>query len=90
MNRRSLAFVMLMSLLVFGSALSVVYSKHLNRKLFVELGQLEAIHDELQAEWGRLQLEHSTWTSHDRIRQLARTRLQLHTPSADSVVLVKP
>ncbi|MGC1952471.1 MAG: cell division protein FtsL [Gammaproteobacteria bacterium] len=81
---------MFLSLLVFGSALSVVYSKHLNRKLFVELGQLEQAHDELQVEWGRLQLEHSTWASHDRIRQLARSRLQLHTPSADSIVLVKP
>jgi cell division protein FtsL len=81
---------MFLSLLVFASALSVVYAKHLNRKLFVELGQLEQTHDELQVEWGRLQLEHSTWASHDRIRHVARTRLQLHTPSADSVVLVKP
>lgn len=81
---------MFLSLLVFGSALSVVYSKHLNRKLFVELGQLEQAHDELQVEWGRLQIEHSTWASHDRIRQLARSRLQLHTPSTDSIVLVKP
>lgn len=81
---------MFLSLLVFGSALSVVYSKHLNRKLFVELGQLEQAHDELQVEWGRLQIEHSTWASHDRIRQLARSRLQLHTPSTNSIVLVKP
>jgi cell division protein FtsL len=81
---------MLLALLVFGSALSVVYSKHLNRKLFVELGGLEQVRDELQVEWGRLQLEYSTWASHDRIRQLASTRLQLHTPPADSIVLVNP
>ncbi len=87
---RSPVLAMFLSLLVFGSALAVVYSKHLNRKLFVELGQLEQAYDELQVEWGRLQLEHSTWASHDRIRQLARSRLQLHTPSADSIVLVKP
>ncbi|MFZ0257661.1 MAG: cell division protein FtsL [Gammaproteobacteria bacterium] len=87
---RSPVLAMFLSLLVFGSALAVVYSKHLNRKLFVELGQLEQAYDELQVEWGRLQLEHSTWASHDRIRQLARSRLQLHIPSADSIVLVKP
>ena len=87
---RGLVLAMFLSLLVFGSALSVVYSKHLNRKLFIELGQLEQVHDELQVEWGRLQLEHSTWASHDRIRQLAHTQLQLQIPSADSVVLVKP
>lgn len=87
---RGLVPAMFLSLLVFGSALSVVYSKHLNRKLFVELGELEQVRDELQVEWGRLQLEHSTWASHDRIRHLARNRLQLHTPPADSIVLVKP
>jgi cell division protein FtsL len=87
---RGLMLAMFLSLLVFGSALSVVYSKHLNRKLFVNLGQLEQVHDDLQVEWGRLQLEHSTWASHDRIRQLARGRLQLHIPSAESIVLVKP
>lgn len=87
---RGLVLAMFLSLLVFGSALSVVYSKHLNRKLFVNLEQLGQVHDELQVEWGRLQLEHSTWASHDRIRQLARTRLQLQVPSADSIVLVKP
>jgi cell division protein FtsL len=89
MNRR-LVLAMFLSLLVFGSALSVVYSKHLNRKLFIELGQLEQTHDELQVEWSRLQIEHSTWASHDRIRQLARTQLQLHIPSAENIVLVKP
>lgn len=88
--KRGPMVTMLLSLLLFGSALSVVYSTHLNRKLFVELGQLEQIHDELQVEWGRLQLEHSTWASHDRIRQLAHDRLQFYTPSADSIVLVKP
>lgn len=87
---RGMVLLMFLSLLVFGSALSVVYSKHLNRKFFMELGQLEQVHDELQVEWGRLQLEHSTWASHDRIRQLARSRLQLLIPSAESIVLVKP
>jgi cell division protein FtsL len=81
---------MFLSLLVFGSALSVVYSKHLNRKLFVELGELEQVRDELNVEWGRIQIERSTWASHDRIRQLASTQLQLHIPPADSVVLVNP
>lgn len=89
MNRGP-ALTMLLSLLVFGSALAVVYTKHLSRNLFVELEQAQQTRDELQVEWGQLQLERSTWASHDRVRQLARTRLQLYTPPADSIVLVRP
>ena len=42
------------------SALAVVYTKHESRRLFVELEQLTHERDELNIEWGQLQIEQST------------------------------
>jgi cell division protein FtsL len=76
--------------LVIASAIAVVYSKHQSRKLFVELQGLKTQRDELEIEWGRLQLEQSTWATHGRIERLARERLRMRLPPAQSSVLVRP
>jgi len=87
----SLKRVMLLVLVgaVLGSALGVVYAKHLTRKLFVEFQGLQKARDELQIDWGRLQLEQATWATHGRIESVARERLQMQTPTPDNVVIVK-
>ena len=76
--------------LVMASAISVVYSKHLNRKVFVELQQLNKSIDELNVEWGRLQLEEGAWADHGRLEKIARTELNMLLPGIDSVVYLKP
>jgi cell division protein FtsL len=83
----------LLALLVAGvlaSALGTVFAKHESRKLFVQLQDLEGARDEMNIEWGQLQLEQSTWATHGRIEKLARTRLEMVTPAADAVVIVRP
>lgn len=75
---------------VWVSALGVVYVKHLERKRFLELQALEHARDAMQVEWGKLQLEQSTWTTHDRIEGIARNKLDMYLPPADSVVVVTP
>ena len=42
---------------VLGSAAAAVYAKYRARELFVELEHLSSARDELDADWGRLQLE---------------------------------
>ena len=69
--------VVVLALAVFGSALGVVYSQHRARALFIELQRLEATQAELDTEWGRLELEQSTWATHGRIERLAR---EMKTP----------
>ncbi|RKZ35578.1 MAG: cell division protein FtsL [Gammaproteobacteria bacterium] len=76
--------------LVFASAVAVVQVKHRTRTLFVELQKLERTHDRMQVEWGRLQLEQSTWATHDRVINLAAKQLGLIEPKPGSVVLVTP
>lgn len=89
MNRfRRIAMALLIGS-VMGSALGVVYAKHQSRKLFVELQGLRKVQDELQIDWGRLQLEQATWATHGRIESIARERLDMHTPTPDDVVIVK-
>jgi len=76
--------------MVMASAISVVYSKHLNRKMFVELQQLNKSIDNLNIEWGRLQLEEGAWADHGRVEKIARKELNMILPGIESVVYLKP
>jgi cell division protein FtsL len=72
------------------SALGVVYAKHESRKLFIELQDLRAERDKMNIEFGKLQLEQSTWAAHGRVERIARNKLHMTIPSTNSVVMVKP
>ena len=84
-----LAVVAVLIVVIMSSAVSVIYSKHQSRKLFVELQKLEKQIDELNIEWGRLQLEQSTWSSHGRIEKIARNKLHMTLPKANEVIYIK-
>tara|TARA_B100000029_G_scaffold321013_1_gene313411 strand:+ start:241 stop:501 length:261 start_codon:yes stop_codon:yes gene_type:complete len=71
------------------SALQVVISRHDARYLFVELQSSLQIQDELNEQWGRLQLEYGAWSVNDRIDEYARTKLNMREPINNLVVLVK-
>ena len=75
-------------LAIFITALQVVIARHETRRLFVELQQMERTRDELKEEWGRLQLEQSTWAINDRVESVARTQLDMKMPEKSSVVLL--
>ena len=75
---------------LIGSALGVVYVKHQSRKLFVELEGLQAARDQMNVEWGQLQLEQSTLVTHGNIERIARTRLGMELPENNKVVIVGP
>ena len=79
-----------MFLLVLISAIGVVYSKHESRKLFVQLESLKKEQDQMNIEWGRMQLEQSTWATHGRIEQIAQKKLNMHIPPANEVVIIRP
>ncbi len=75
---------------VLISALAVSYSAHWNRQLlnaqYAELSE----RDKAEAEWGRLILEQSTWTAHNRIETLATGQLLMRIPEPAEVRMVKP
>jgi cell division protein FtsL len=71
------------------SALALVYTKHESRKLFIELERLTGVRDELNIDWGRLQIEQSTWATHARIEQVATKELGLERPSPDEIYVIE-
>lgn len=75
--------------LLVVSALAVIYSSHLARQLFSEHQRLEREGLVLQEDWGRLLLERSTWSSHDRIQRLAREQLNMVVPTGDALQMVR-
>lgn len=73
---------------VFVTAILIVLSQHNYRKTFMEIQELELVSNDLNEEWGKLQLEQSTWATDDRIERLAKDNLNMHSPEIDSIVLI--
>ena len=82
--------VMILAMVVLASSLGVVYAKHQSRKLFVELDTLKKERDEMNVEWGRLQLEQSTLATHSRIERTAKKSLNMVTPEYEQILIIKP
>jgi len=85
---RFLVFVLLAANVV--AAIGVVHARHEHRQLFVELTRLERARDELNIDFGRLQLEQATWAESNRVDQVARGRLGMKFPEAGEIVVVRP
>ena len=89
MSARGLVMTLLV-LAAMASAVGVVYARHRHRQAFIELTALQNARDELNIEFGRLQLEQATWAETGRIEQVAREQLGMKFPEGADVVVVKP
>ena len=72
------------------TAIGVVNARHQHRQLFVQLTRLEHARDELNIDFGRLQLEQATWAEANRIDQIARNRLGMKFPETADIVVIRP
>jgi cell division protein FtsL len=88
-NRQPAALVAAFAVVCVLSALALVYTKHESRKLFVELEALTHERDQLNIEWGQLQIEQSTWATHARIEQVATEDLALVRPEATEIFVIE-
>jgi cell division protein FtsL len=75
--------------LVVISALAVVASTHRSRERFNHLQVLQRQEWALDEEWERLLLEQSTWAAHERVNQIAESRLDMVMPDP-AVIRVIP
>ena len=89
MSRTQLFWLSCLTAAVILSGMAVVYAKFLSRSLFVELQQLRATRDQVDMEWGRLQLELATQGALGRVTDIASRRLQMRVPAAEQIVVVK-
>lgn len=81
--------LLLLAVLV-ACALGLVTSQHKARKLFAELETEQERSRALEIEYGQLQLEASTWSTHSRIERIASQRLHMRHPDPGKVQLVQP
>ncbi len=88
-NRLQRAVAVLL-VLVLASAMAVVYVRHLSRVELDELQRLQRQRDDINIEWGRLQLEQSTFATHSKIEQVARERLGMVVPAPEAIRMVRP
>lgn len=82
--------MLLLFVAVLVSAVGVSYTAHWNRQLLNGLYAELSVRDKAQAEWGRLILEQSTWTAHNRIETLATEQLHMRIPDAAQVRMIAP
>ncbi|HET6545843.1 MAG TPA: cell division protein FtsL [Rhodanobacteraceae bacterium] len=84
-----LALFLILLAIVIVSAIAIVYARQQSRLAFVELTKLGIERDNLDFEFGRLELEQATWTENNRIEQIARGRLGMVAPTSTETVVVK-
>jgi len=80
---------LLLVLAVVVCALSVVTSQHKARKLFVELQKEKEQAQQMEVEWGQLQLEQATWAMAARVEKIASAKLQMQLPGSSQVRFVR-
>jgi cell division protein FtsL len=83
------AMVLALLVAVIASALGVVWTRHENRVLFVQLTALQNQRDELNIEYGRLELEQATHAEPRRVDSEARQKLGMLEPRPQDIRLLR-
>jgi cell division protein FtsL len=88
-RRIGIFFLVVILLAVVASSIGVIYARQQSRRLFVEYTELTKKRDELNFEFGRLELEQATAAEANRIDRIARADLGMIVPTAASTVVIK-
>ena len=89
MRMGALVLVILLSALLFLSAVGLVVARHEVRRAFAEQQTQLRHRDELNLVWMQLQLEQATWATQARIEQTAREHLLMQMPKRDQMRFVE-
>ncbi len=85
----SLTLTLALAIAVVLSAIAVVYTKHEARSEFNELQKLTAERDQLNIQWGQLQIEQSTFATHGRVERIATEKLELTRPAIADIYVIE-
>ena len=89
MSRRVLLLaVPLLWVAALGSAVGAIWCKHRARETFIELETLNARRDNLEIEWGQLQLEQSAWSTHAFVERVASAKLHMAMPPPKEIEII--
>jgi cell division protein FtsL len=84
------ALIVLLIVAALASGIAVVYARQMHRQMFIQLNGLERERDDLNIEFGKLQLEQATYAENNRVEQIATGKLGMATPNGKDVVVVRP
>ena len=79
-SNRPLGPLLVLAVLVMGSALYAIRIKHDNRSMTTEIERARVERERLQMEWSQLQLEEAALAHHARIESAARDQLGMAEP----------
>jgi cell division protein FtsL len=86
---KTIAGVAILAVAVIATAITCVFARHESRKQFTQLQVLVVERDSLEVEWGQLQIEQSTWSTHSRVEQLARRKMKMRNPVPAEIRVVR-
>jgi cell division protein FtsL len=89
-QRWLLVLVLTLWVAALGSAAGAIWCKHRAREMFVQLETLNAQRDNLEIEWGQLQLEQSAWSTHAFVERVASAKLHMAMPPPKEIEIVSP
>ena len=80
----------LLILLTLASGLALVWAREQARQLDLAVREQRDRIQQLETEWGRLQLERAALAARSRVGRLARERFDMHTPKSGEIWDFRP
>lgn len=87
LSKRGL-FVSSIIMAILVSAIALIYSQDLSRRLTDQLQRAEQNAQQLQVRSGQLVLEQSTFARQQRLQRIAKSQLGLQAPSRETIIHV--
>ena len=78
----------LLLVLVITCALGVITSQHQARKRFIDIETEQAAARKIAEEFTQLQLEQSTWATHQRVATIAANQLGMRLPDPSTTTIL--
>ena len=81
--------VVLLSVLLFGSALAVICVKNSYRQAFITLQEAKQQQTRMDVEWAQLLLEETTWAAQTHVQEVAEQTLDMVVPKQREIQQVE-
>lgn len=79
---------LILLLLIFGSAMGVVFTTHHTRQAITEKDQALVERERLDNEWRNLLIEETALSEHSRVQAVAKTDLEMKRPDSDKEIII--
>ncbi len=89
MKIKQLAITIVLMILTLFVIVNYIYLQHKSRNQFVALQELINEESDLNADWGRLQIEQSTYVNNSKIVAQAKKQLGMKLPEKEQILSIK-